>query len=186
MFLPNPKWDAIRSRSCSFDLAKTFPNKPLRNLRFFDFAPGNHISVVQCNSGPSKVHENNHSTGWQRRFSNTTELEWVRRCVMSSTVFHQPPLPTGAARCVLFSQISSEMRLLKGQCPDCAHARASSVFSSKDNATVILLRQDFLPERTADEDLLFTISSNISDFRRRFSSYLKFGWRHEDSLRFCR
>ena len=75
---------------------------------------------------------------------------------------------------------------LKGQCPDYAHARASSVFSSKDNGTVILLRQDFLPERTADEDLLFTISSNISDFRRRFSSYLKFGWRHEDSLRFCR
>ena len=31
---------------------------------------------------------------------------------MSSTVFHQPPLPTGVARCVLFSQISSEMRLL--------------------------------------------------------------------------
>ena len=50
MFLPNPKWDAIRSRSCSFDLAKTFPNKPLRNLRFFDFAPGNHIywcNVIQ-------------------------------------------------------------------------------------------------------------------------------------------
>ena len=105
---------------------------------------------------------------------------------MSSTVFDQPPLPTGAARCVLFSQISSEMRLLKGQCPDCAHARASSVFSSNDNGTVILLRQDFLPERTADEDLLFTISSNISDFRRRFSSYLKFGSRHEDSSRFCR
>ena len=44
MFLPNPKWDAIRSRSCSFDVAKTFPNKPLRNLRYFDFAPDNHIN----------------------------------------------------------------------------------------------------------------------------------------------
>ena len=31
---------------------------------------------------------------------------------MSSTVFHQRLLPTGAARCVLFSQISSEMSLL--------------------------------------------------------------------------
>ena len=29
--------------------------------------------------------------------------------------------------------------ILKGQCPDCAHARASSVFSSKDNRTVILI-----------------------------------------------
>ena len=45
---------------------------------------------------------------------------------------------------------------LKGQCPDSAHARASSVFSSKDNRTVILTRQDFLPDRTADRDLLFT------------------------------
>ena len=30
--------------------------------------------------------------------------------------------------------------ILKGQCPDYAHARASSVFSSKDNRTVILTR----------------------------------------------
>ena len=45
---------------------------------------------------------------------------------------------------------------LKGQCPDYAHARASSVFSSKDNRTVILTRQDFLPDRTADGDLLLT------------------------------
>ena len=63
--------------------------------------------------------------------------------------------------------------VLKGQCPDCAHARASSVFSSKDNRTVILTRQDFLPDRTADGDLLFTFSSIILDFRRSFSSYLK-------------
>ena len=114
---------------------------------------------MQCNSDPSKVHENNHSAGWQRCFSNTTELEWVPRCVMSSTVFDQPPLPTGAARCVLFSQISSEMRLLKGQCPDCAHARASSVFSSKDNGTVILLRQDFLPERTSLRSMAVLVGS---------------------------
>ena len=58
-------------------------------------------------------------------------------------------------------------------------------FSSKDNRTVILTRQDFLPDRTADGDLLFTFSSNILDFRRSFSSYLKFGSRHEDSSRFC-
>ena len=68
---------------------------------------------------------------------------------------------------------------LKGQCPGCAHALAlASVFSSKDNRTVILIRQDFLvPDRTADGDLLFTFSSNILDFRRSFSSYLKFGTR---------
>ena len=76
--------------------------------------------------------------------------------------------------------------LLKGQCPDCAHARASSVFSLNDNRTVILTAQDFLPDRTADGDLLFTFSSNILDFRRSVSSYLKFGSRHEDSSRFCR
>ena len=73
---------------------------------------------------------------------------------------------------------------LKGQCPDYAHARASAVFSSKDNRTVILTRQDFLPDRTADRDLLFIFSSNILDFRRSLSSYLKFGSGHEDSSRF--
>ena len=81
---------------------------------------------------------------------------------------------------------SSTLTGMMGQCPDCAHARASSVFSSKDNRTVILTRQDFLPDRTADGDLLFTFSSNILDFRRSFSSYLKFGSRHEDSSRFYR
>ena len=64
-------------------------------------------------------------------------------------------------------------RMLKGQCPDYAHARASSVFSSKDNRTVILTRQDFLPDRTADRDLLFIFSSNILDFQRSLSSYIK-------------
>ena len=59
-------------------------------------------------------------------------------------------------------------------------------FSSKDNRTVILTRQDFLPDRTADRDLLFIFSSNILDFRRSLSSYLKFGQRHEDSWRFYR
>ena len=62
---------------------------------------------------------------------------------------------------------------LKGQCPDYAHARASSVFSSKDNRTVILTRQDFLPDRTADRDLLFIFSSNILDFQRSLPSYIK-------------
>ena len=62
---------------------------------------------------------------------------------------------------------------LKGQCPDYAHARASSVFSSKDNRTVILTRQDFLSDRTADRDLLFIFSSNILDFQRSLSSYIK-------------
>ena len=49
---------------------------------------------------------------------------------------------------------------LKGQCPGYAYTRASSVFfffSSKDNRTVILMQQDFPPNRTADGDLLFTL-----------------------------
>ena len=75
---------------------------------------------------------------------------------------------------------------LKGKCPDYAHARASSVFSSKDNRTVKLTRQDFLPDCTADGDLLFIFSGNILDFRRNLLSYLKFGLRQEDSLRFYR
>ena len=53
---------------------------------------------------------------------------------------------------------------LKEQCPDCAHARVSFFFSSKDKRTVILTRQDFLPDRTADGDLLFTISSSQTFF----------------------
>ena len=65
-------------------------------------------------------------------------------------------------------------KVLKGQCPDYAHARASSVFSSKDNRAVILTRQDFLPDRTADRVLLLIFSSNILDFhdRRSLSSYI--------------
>ena len=78
------------------------------------------------------------------------------------------------------------MASLKGQCPDYAHARASSVFSSKGNRTVILTRQDFLPDRTADGDLLFIFSSNTLEFQRNLSSYLKFGSRHEDLSQFYR
>ena len=63
--------------------------------------------------------------------------------------------------------------ILKGQCPDYAHARASSVLSSKDNRTVMSTRQDFLPDRTADRDLLFIFSSDILDFQRSLSSYIK-------------
>ena len=63
--------------------------------------------------------------------------------------------------------------MLKGQCPDYAHARASSVFSSKDNRTVILTRQNFLPDHTADGNLLFIFSSNFLDFRRSLLSYIK-------------
>ena len=71
----------------------------------------------------------------------------------------------------------------KAEC-DMQHARASSVFSSTDNRTVILTRQDFLPDRTTDGDTLFTFSSNILDFRRSLWSYLKFSSRHKDSLQF--
>ena len=75
---------------------------------------------------------------------------------------------------------------LKGQCPDYAHALASSVFSSKDNRTVIMTRQDFLPDRTADGDLLFIFSSKTLDFQRNLSPYLKSGSRHEHLSRFYR
>ena len=112
MLLPNPKRDAIRTRSRSCDVAKTFPNKPLRNLKYFEFAPDNHI--YRCNVFQVCTKFMKQSFRWLAKvyISNTTGLEWVRRCVMSSIVFHQPPLPTGAARYFLFSQISSEMRLL--------------------------------------------------------------------------
>ena len=80
----------------------------------------------------------------------------------------------------------SWLGLLKGTvCRLCA-VQVSSVFSWKDNRTVILTWKDFLPDHTTNGDLLFTFSSNILDFRRSFSSYLKFGSRHEDSSRFCR
>ena len=84
------------------------------------------------------------------------------------------------------SKNNGNKTMLKARCPDYAHARASSVFSSKDNRTVILTRQDFLPDRTADGDLLLMFSSNILDFRRSLWSYLKFGSRQEDSSRFYR
>ena len=63
--------------------------------------------------------------------------------------------------------IMALLLLLKGQCPDYAQARASSVFSSKDNRTVISTRQDFLPGRTADRDLLFIFLSLIHIWRCR-------------------
>ena len=58
MFLSNPKRDAIRTRSRSCDVAKTFPNKSLRNLRYFDFAPDNHIywcNVIQVRTKFMKI-----------------------------------------------------------------------------------------------------------------------------------
>ena len=58
MFLLNPKRDAIRTRGCSFDVAKTFPNKPLRNFRYFNFAPDNHIywcNVIQVSTELQKI-----------------------------------------------------------------------------------------------------------------------------------
>ena len=56
--------------------------------------------------------------------------------------------------------------------PSCS-GDENAVFPSKDNRTVKLTRQDFLPDRTADKDLLFIFSSNILDFRRSLSSYIK-------------
>ena len=79
-----------------------------------------------------------------------------------------------------------QFRPLKGQCADYVHAPAPSVFSSKDSRTVILTRQDFLPDHTTEGNLLFIFSSSILDFQSSLSSYLKFGSLHEDSSRFYR
>ena len=62
------------------------------------------------------------------------------------------------------SRLLNLVQLQKGLCPDYAQARASPVFSSKDNRPVMVTRQDFLPDRSADGDLLFIFSSNISYF----------------------
>ena len=61
---------------------------------------------------------------------------------------------------------------LKGQCPGYAYTRASSVFffSSKDNRTVILMQQDFPPNRTADGELLFTLIQKARS--ARFTAFL--------------
>ena len=67
---------------------------------------------------------------------------------------------------------------LKGLCPDCAHARASSLFSYIDFTR-------FLSGPHRRRDLLYTFWRIILDFWRSVSSYLKFGSRHEDSSRFC-
>ena len=56
-------------------------------------------------------------------------------------------------------------------------ARASvTCFFFKDNRTVILTRQDFLANRTADGDLFFTLLNNINinnilAFRKSLLSY---------------
>ena len=49
----------------------------------------------------------------------------------------------------------------------------------------MLTGQDFLADRTADGELLFTFSINTLDFRRSLSSYLIFGSRNKDFPRFC-
>ena len=95
---------------------------------------------------------------------SATILQRMQRSVISSTL--------NIARSFKFL-LRQRGLSLKGQCPDYAHARASSVFSSKDNRTVKLTRQDFLPDRTSDRDLLFIFSSNILDFRKGLSSYIK-------------
>ena len=51
----------------------------------------------------------------------------------------------------------------------CALSSVICLFSFKDNRTVTLYH-DFLPDRTADGDLLLTFSSNIFNFRRSPSS----------------
>ena len=94
-----------------------------------------------------------------------------RAILLNKTVFYSDDLILTVLQ-VIDSRLKEKSLHLKGQCPDYAHARASSVFSSKDNRTVILTRQDFLPDSTADRDLLFIFSSNILDFQRSLLSYI--------------
>ena len=62
---------------------------------------------------------------------------------------------------------------LKEQCPDYAHALASSFFFLQKTIELSYsLDKIFFPDRTADGDLLFIFSSNILDFRRSLSSYI--------------
>ena len=118
-----------------------------------------------------------------RHWKNPCMLAKIENVAEMSSVAES--YPTGGFKIKNFLTWMREFSLT-GLCPDYAHARASSVFSSKDNRTVILTRQDFFADRTADGDLLFTFLSNILDFLRSLSSYLKFGLRHEDSSRFYR
>jgi len=111
MFLSNPKWDAIRTRSRLFDVAKTFPNKPLRNLMYFDFAPYNHIywcSVIQVRTKFMKVIIQLVGKGviYYNRVGVGAMLFVVFYGFLPST------FSARAARCGLFSQISSAIRLL--------------------------------------------------------------------------
>ena len=79
-----------------FKFAKTFPNNPLRNLRYFDFAPDNHIysgGALRDDTAKNGCVADYHIYG--------CNVIQVRTKIMKI-----------AARCVLFSQISSEMRLL--------------------------------------------------------------------------
>ena len=67
----------------------------------------------------------------------------------------------------------------------CARAKVICFFFKRQK-NCHLTRQDFFPDRHANRDLLFTFSSNILDFQRSLSSYLKFGSGHEDWSRFYR
>ena len=69
---------------------------------------------------------------------------------------------------------------VKGQCPDYALARASSVFlSSKGNRTVILNRQDFLPDTPPTEICCLYSQVVFQTFEEVFDS-------RQDSWRFYR
>ena len=70
-------------------------------------------------------------------------------------------------------KIVSPISTLRDSVPIMCARERHLFFSSKDNRTVKLTRQDFLPDRTADRDLLFIFSSNILDFRRSLSSCIK-------------
>ena len=68
----------------------------------------------------------------------------------------------------------------------CARASVIFFFFKRQQNCHIYSTRFAGPGRTADGDLLCTFSSNVLDFQRSFSSYLKFVSRHEDSSRFCR
>ena len=116
----------VKISACSFQTQKGMPSGPVAVrvmlLRLFQTSLSGILSTsnsLPTTTSTGAMYFRSVQSSWKQSFrwlakvlSNTTGLEWVRRCVMSSIVFYQPPLPTGAARYFLFSQISLEMRLL--------------------------------------------------------------------------
>ena len=77
-----------------------------------------------------------------------------------------------------------------GQCPHYEHMRASSFFFLKKTIelsyVIKIALQNFLPDLTANGDLLFTFSRLIILDFQSLSSDLQFCSQHKDFSCFCR